>query len=58
MRAIGIEGTHAFQAQSRSGEPIARRTEWIFIDEMPRTSTGKILKAALRERYRDWRGTK
>jgi len=28
---------------------------FVFIDEMPRTSTGKVLKAALRERYRDWR---
>lgn len=27
---------------------------FIFVDEMPRTSTGKILKAALRERYRAW----
>jgi fatty-acyl-CoA synthase len=28
---------------------------FVFEKEMPRTSTGKILKAALRERYRNWR---
>ena len=28
---------------------------FVFIDEIPRTSTGKFLKAALRDRYKDWR---
>jgi fatty-acyl-CoA synthase len=28
---------------------------FVFVSEMPRTATGKILKAVLRERYRDWR---
>jgi fatty-acyl-CoA synthase len=27
---------------------------FVFVSEMPRTSTGKILKATLRERYRNW----
>jgi fatty-acyl-CoA synthase len=27
---------------------------FVFVSEMPRTATGKILKATLRERYRDW----
>jgi fatty-acyl-CoA synthase len=27
---------------------------WDFVDAIPRTSTGKFLKTALRERYRDW----
>jgi len=28
---------------------------FVFVSEMPRTATGKVLKAVLRERYRDWR---
>ena len=28
-----------------------------FVDEIPRTSTGKMLKAKLREDYKDWRWT-
>jgi len=27
---------------------------YVFVDAIPRTSTGKFLKSALRERYRDW----
>ena len=27
---------------------------FVFVSEMPRTSTGKVLKSVLRERYRDW----
>jgi fatty-acyl-CoA synthase len=27
----------------------------VFVPEIPRTSTGKMLKAALRERFREWR---
>ncbi|MNC98240.1 Long-chain-fatty-acid--CoA ligase [compost metagenome] len=27
---------------------------FVFVSEMPRTSTGKILKSALRERYGTW----
>jgi fatty-acyl-CoA synthase len=27
---------------------------FVFVSEMPRTSTGKVLKATLRERYRNW----
>ncbi|MBI4206184.1 MAG: long-chain fatty acid--CoA ligase [Betaproteobacteria bacterium] len=27
----------------------------VFVNEIPRTSTGKMMKAVLRERYRDWR---
>jgi fatty-acyl-CoA synthase len=27
---------------------------YIFADAIPRTSTGKFLKTALRDRYRDW----
>lgn len=26
-----------------------------FVSELPRTSTGKMLKARLREQFRDWR---
>ena len=29
-----------------------------FVAEIPRTSTGKMLKAKLREQYRDWPGAK
>ncbi len=28
---------------------------FVFVSEIPRTSTGKMLKAALRDQYRDWR---
>ena len=28
---------------------------FVFVGEIPRTSTGKMLKAALRDQYRDWR---
>ena len=27
---------------------------FVFIDAIPRTSTGKFLKASLRDRYKDW----
>ena len=27
----------------------------VFVDEIPRTSTGKFLKTALREQFKDWR---
>jgi fatty-acyl-CoA synthase len=29
-----------------------------FVNEIPRTSTGKMLKAKLREQFREWRATK
>ena len=28
---------------------------FIFVDELPHTSTGKLLKAELRRRYQDWK---
>jgi len=28
---------------------------FVFVNEIPRTSTGKFLKAQLREQYKDWR---
>ena len=28
---------------------------YVFIDEIPRTSTGKFLKSALRERFKDYK---
>jgi fatty-acyl-CoA synthase len=28
---------------------------YVFVDQIPRTSTGKMLKASLRETYRNWR---
>jgi fatty-acyl-CoA synthase len=28
---------------------------FVFADELPHTSVGKLLKAKLRERYRDWK---
>lgn len=28
---------------------------FVFVDELPHTSTGKLLKAELRRRYQDWR---
>lgn len=31
---------------------------FIFVDELPHTSTGKLYKKALRERYRDWKWTR
>jgi fatty-acyl-CoA synthase len=27
----------------------------VFVDELPKTSTGKLAKATLRERFRDWK---
>jgi fatty-acyl-CoA synthase len=30
---------------------------YVFVEEIPRTSTGKMLKAKLREDYKDWRWT-
>jgi fatty-acyl-CoA synthase len=27
----------------------------VFMDAIPRTSTGKMMKAQLRERFKDWR---
>jgi fatty-acyl-CoA synthase len=32
----------------------ARPEGYVFVEELPRTSTGKVLKAALRERYKGW----
>jgi len=29
----------------------------VFVNEIPRTSTGKFLKTKLREQYRDWQWT-
>jgi fatty-acyl-CoA synthase len=31
--------------------------DYVFVTEIPRTSTGKMLKAKLREAYKDWRWT-
>jgi len=28
---------------------------YVFVESIPRTSTGKFLKTALREKYRDWK---
>jgi fatty-acyl-CoA synthase len=28
--------------------------DFVFVDSLPRTSTGKFLKSALRERFKDW----
>ncbi len=28
---------------------------FVFMDELPHTSTGKLLKTELRQRYQDWR---
>ena len=28
---------------------------YVFVDSIPRTSTGKFLKTALRDQYRDWK---
>jgi fatty-acyl-CoA synthase len=32
----------------------ARPEGYVFVQDLPRTSTGKIMKAALRETYKDW----
>jgi fatty-acyl-CoA synthase len=29
--------------------------KFVFVDELPHTSTGKLLKTELRRRYRDWK---
>ena len=29
---------------------------YVFVDQIPRTSTGKMMKARLRETYKDWPG--
>jgi fatty-acyl-CoA synthase len=29
--------------------------EFIFVDELPHTSTGKLLKTELRRKYQDWK---
>ena len=34
-----------------------RPDAYVFVDEIPRTSTGKMMKAKLRETYKDWRWT-
>jgi fatty-acyl-CoA synthase len=33
----------------------ARPEAYVFVHDLPRTSTGKIMKAALRETYKDWK---
>ena len=33
----------------------ARPEAYVFVQDLPRTSTGKIMKAALRETYKDWK---
>jgi len=35
----------------------ARPDDYVFVPEIPRTSTGKMMKAKLREEYRDWKWT-
>jgi fatty-acyl-CoA synthase len=35
--------------------PYARPEAYVFVDAIPRTSTGKMLKAKLRETYKSWR---
>jgi fatty-acyl-CoA synthase len=35
----------------------ARPAAYVFVAEIPRTSTGKMMKAKLREAYKDWRWT-
>jgi fatty-acyl-CoA synthase len=35
----------------------ARPEGYVFVQDLPRTSTGKIMKAALRETYKDWSPT-
>jgi fatty-acyl-CoA synthase len=37
--------------------PYALPDAYVFVAEIPRTSTGKMLKAKLREAYKDWRWT-
>ena len=33
----------------------ARPDAYVFVDELPKTSTGKLMKSVLRETYRDWK---
>jgi len=33
----------------------ARPDAYVFVSELPKTSTGKLMKATLRETYRDWK---
>jgi len=33
---------------------LARPDAYVFVSELPKTSTGKLMKAALRETYREW----
>jgi fatty-acyl-CoA synthase len=35
--------------------PYARPDAYVFVQELPRTSTGKMMKAALRETYKGWK---
>jgi fatty-acyl-CoA synthase len=35
----------------------ARPDDYVFVPEIPRTSTGKMMKAKLRETYKDWKWT-
>ena len=35
----------------------ARPDAYAFVNELPKTSTGKLMKSALRETYRDWQWT-
>ena len=53
-------GTHATEAEIRAY--LSKKfVKWmvpdayVFVDAIPRTSTGKFLKTKLREQYRDWK---
>jgi fatty-acyl-CoA synthase len=47
----------SLQAHLAGFASYARPEAYVFVDEIPRTSTGKMMKAKLREAYKDWRWT-
>jgi fatty-acyl-CoA synthase len=49
--------SEALHAHLSSFAAYARPAAYVFVGEIPRTSTGKMMKAKLREAYKDWRWT-
>jgi fatty-acyl-CoA synthase len=52
-----VVGPEALSAHLAGFASYARPDAYVFVPEIPRTSTGKMMKAKLREAYKDWRWT-
>jgi len=61
LAAVVLKDGAAATAEQLGAHLASRFAKWwlpdayVFIDQIPRTSTGKFQKTVLRERYRDWR---